>query len=952
MTDDNALDTEQTHLRAQLAHQRAEIDRLKASGPASSSTGEPDGTLSSSLQDAARSEPEDALESPLGSSYPSGTVQEDARTRLEKEKWRRVAQAAEKAAKQAMDETASANEEIEELKSRHTRLEAALRSEVVQTQNENSNLKALVQKMEKDIETCQSLQPTMTVDDFEELQKEVLSLRETLTSKEVSLATATENAEAGAARGVREREALEQELASAKQEASMMEDLLRSEAAAMEANMMDAFQKDSQRELDRMRQKFEVETRDAICLANAEASQTFATEHEQSTREIQREAQAAKTAAAEVASMTTTHSSVVLLHERKCDALEATLQTVNFKLISETEVAQAERDQSVAARAQLATTAAELAESHATRAAAEEELASKREHYQTEIATLTDTSSANQTRTAQRLSALQEEVDRLQLTQVSLRDAETKITTLGLKCAQGVAAQAQVASLRASNDAAQVEMAGMRFALEEAEAKAADALTKTETAKIQASQAVEEAAAARFDAEQARSDAVMAQESGATEAASAQQQCADARKAMKLAEQERDAADDALKAARIQFEAEVQAAHSAHEQIIQKAVLNIVKDEEAKAEAVAAVFNDKLARTEAEYEAKLQAAAKREDAATTQLILLQTKMDRVQLHVRSQDGREHSSGTVISSSQILDVRAKPDIQTNTLSTNVRAKPSIHRHPRSPERSSPVKDQVISTAVQVHATGVVKSSSGVASDLAASCQRHSKSPHPSTPAPRKSHGRANGPMGVLGGVCDSPVNVTAPNGQMNSISSDNSPGNGAGKDKSLDTEQDRRKGDIHHASTNRPLEATTNDGIRAYDDKALHRLDSAVGQWVRASAITPPSNSLASSGFKDGFGDISNKTEELWEFGANDVSDELPPRPRGRRRPDGNRSARQLPKLPSELTCRPSISEMSCMSAAELAAVKDFTIIRDGYGSIWYVWQALTLFAAHRGFIDI
>jgi hypothetical protein len=43
--------------------------------------------------------------------------------------------------------------------------------------------------------------------------------------------------------------------------------------------------------------------------------------------------------------------------------------------------------------------------------------------------------------------------------------------------------------------------------------------------------------------------------------------------------------------------------------------------------------------------------------------------------------------------------------------------------------------------------------------------------------------------------------------------------------------------------------------------------------------------------------------------------------------------RKLPELPPELSCRPSLSDMRQMSATELAAVKDFTIVRRGYGAI-------------------
>ena len=92
-------------------------------------------------------------------------------------------------------------------------------------------------------------------------------------------------------------------------------------------------------------------------------------------------------------------------------------------------------------------------------------------------------------------------------------------------------------------------------------------------------------------------------------------------------------------------------------------------------------------------------------------------------------------------------------------------------------------------------------------------------------------------------------------------------------------------------------------------------DDQVGQWVRASAITPPpADSIASS----------SVAMEDWQNNA------------GGRPPKYGQSGRKkarLPRIPSELTCRPSLVSMRQMSAEDLAAVRDFTIIRRGFGSV-------------------
>ena len=76
------------------------------------------------------------------------------------------------------------------------------------------------------------------------------------------------------------------------------------------------------------------------------------------------------------------------------------------------------------------------------------------------------------------------------------------------------------------------------------------------------------------------------------------------------------------------------------------------------------------------------------------------------------------------------------------------------------------------------------------------------------------------------------------------------------------------------------------------------------------------------------------------FAIQGMSSELQAPPRETRGSDApkaqavaNDKGRRLPELPQELSCRPSLSDMRQMSAVELAAVKDFTIIRRGYGAI-------------------
>ena len=196
-----------------------------------------------------------------------------------------------------------------------------------------------------------------------------------------------------------------------------------------------------------------------------------------------------------------------------------------------------------------------------------------------------------------------------------------------------------------------------------------------------------------------------------------------------------------------------------------------------------------------------------------------------------------------------------------------------------------------------------------SDQAGITRLRTRSPHPSTPAPRKSHGRMAGPA------------------QGQRFHDYGSPAKAAAVSRSgKDNDEDLATRTVTH---------TGNHGPQLYSEQNLERLDSAVGQWVRASAITPPLNSTASSaGGNGGHYDISNRTDELWDFDSNSFSDEAPVRREARTLAARSNANHLLPKLPPELSCHPTIAEMTHMSAAELAGVKDFTIIRQNYGSIW------------------
>ena len=910
-------DAEQTHLRAQVAQQRAEIERLKASRPPKS--------------------PEVVLSQPRVDAEQAGArAMEGARTRLESEKWRRVAQAAEKAAKQAMDETAAAKQEIEDLCSKHTRLEASLRGEAAKMKTENDKLTALVQALQSGSETAQDqrAQSEFMSSQKAELEREVLLLTEQLESKDAALATAAADLTSSTAQIERDRKAFEQALASAKEEASMMEDLLRREAAGMEAEMMDAFQKDGQREVDRMRQKFAAETQEAVALAEAAASEAFAAQQAQATHDIQRASQDAEAAAQQVADITTAHARAMMLQEQERAALQQRLQSTSLEYKLEVEVAQAAHAECVAVEAQAATMASRYAGLQTDREAAEEALVAARTQFQTELAAAAKSNSASQSRTADRLGALQQEVDRLQHTQLALRDAEAKLATLGLKCTEGAAAQAQVRSLRASNDAAQVQMARLRSIMEEAEDKAAGALRDTEAAKAEAKQAAEQAAAARTAVEQARLEASEAQETEARAVAVAQQRSADAHTAMKVADEQRKAADRALESGRLRFEAELRAAHRAHEQAIEEAVLSIVRDEAAQKAAVAAAFNEKLSQTEAEYGSMLQVTAEREKIITTQLSLLQEEMSRMRLHTQSQESQQvkhgQSTATTCPPSGV-QVHNMPDIQTNMLGATVRAKPAMHRHPRSPERSLLTEEHscisVPSTALsQNSGAGTAGVMTGRKSKEGISTKRDTRSPHPSTPAPRKS--RVVGPTRWPVEIAPVPGHAAADSTLVISAHSRSSNAS------SLDIGHGRHGGDAR-AALNRPVAAASNSRAPAYNEQALEKLNSAVGQWVRASAVSPPPNSMASSsGRKDSCGDVWQDAEELWDFENDSDSGEIPLRPPERERASRSRNNHLLPKLPPELSCHPSVAEMSRMSAAQLAAIKDFTIIRRSYGSIW------------------
>ena len=907
---------EHTHLRAQVAQQRAEIERLKASRSPKS--------------------PEAAI-SPRADGEPAGgRATQGARTRLESEKWRRVAQAAEKAAKQAMDETAAARQEIEDLCSKHTHVEASLRGEAAKTKTEHDRLNALVQSLQSALQAAEGAgAPSEFVSSQKgELQREVLLLTEQLGSKEAALATAAADLKTSTAQIDRDRKAFEDALASAKEEASMMEDLLRREAAGMEAEMMDAFQKDGQREVDRMRQKFAAETKEAVASAEAQALEAFAAQHAQDTHDIQRASQAAEAAAQQVAEMSRAHASSMMLQEQECAALQQRLQSTRLEQESEVEVAQAAQAECVAAEAQAATMAGQVAGLQTAREVAEEALVAARAQFQTELAELAESNSASQTRTADRLGALQQEVDRLQHTQLSLRDAEAKLAALGLKCTEGAAAQAQVRSLRASNDAAQVQMARLRSIMEEAEAKAAEALRDTEAAKAEAIQATELADAARADAEQARLDAAEAHETEARAVAAAQQRSADAHTAMEVAEEQRKSGDRALESGRLRFEAELRAAHKAHEQAIEEAVLTIVRDEEAKAAAVAAAFNEKLSKTEAEYESMVKVAAEREKTATTQLALLQEEKSRMRLHIQSQELQQVTTGQSTATSAPpsgVPVHSKPEVQTNMLSATVRSKPAMHRHPRSPERSSSAEERnrnsVPSTAPsQTSGAATAAVATGRGAKEAVGTKRDTRSPHPSTPAPRKT--RVVRP--TRGPVDSAPVSGHSVS-DSTVIASAHSRSSTTGN---LDIGHGRHDGDAR-AALNRPVAATAaNYAAPTYNEQAREKLDFAVGQWVRASAITPPPNSMASSsGRKDSYGDVWQETEELWDFDVDSDSGEIPLRPAERERANRSRTNHLLPKLPPELSCHPSVAEMSAMSPAQLAAVKDFTLTRQSYGSI-------------------
>jgi hypothetical protein len=838
-----------------------------------------------------------------------------------------------------MEETDAAKQEVEDLCSSHAVLEATLRKEAADAQAENDRLRAVIQQLQSDNPAPEDADSVRLA----ELQNHVSLLSEKLKSKEAALVTATEHLEAAAGQAEHERQSFEEALASAKQEANMMEDLLRSEAAAMEANMMDAFQKDGQRELDRMRQKFEAETKAAVGLAESEAVQAFAEKQAQATRDVQRETQVANAAAKQVAEMTSTHESAMLLQEQECAALQDKLHATNAELTTEIELLQAKHDEHVAAQAQAASLADQVADLQAARDSAKETLATERTEFETELAAVAELNTASQRRTAERLNALQEEVDRLQEAQVSLRDAEAELAALGLKCAEGVVAQAQVDSLRASNDAAQVEMARLRARMAEAEATTAEALRTSEAAEMRALQGTEQAEAAQAVADQARLEATVAQETEAMEVAAA-------RKAMELAEAQQKAADAALKMGKLHFEAELRAAHRAHEEIIEQAVLTIVRDEKVKADAVAAVFSEKLTKVETEYEGMLRSAAERERAASAQLALLQEEVKRT--HIRTEELRQ------VDAVGSTGVSAKPD-QTKFPSGLVRAKPARHHHPRSPERSPSVEEDTRSSVPSTVSSHTGRPSFGAAvlaegytgkvsqvqihetatatSDQAASTRRHSRSPHPSTPAPRKSHGGNRHRTSMTGPTrihradgYGSPADAATESG--NSASIDGSPQ--SRKAKYLGMESGRDGGEVRAAST-QPVTSTTNHGAQIYSDQALQRLDSAVGQWVRASAITPPPDSMASlSGRNDGYDDISNGTEEFCDFDANNISGDIPIWHKEAARANRREVSHLLPKLPPQLTCRPSVAEMGHMSAAELAAVKDFTIIRPSYGSIW------------------
>ena len=124
-------------------HQRTELDRLKAAGssgsvPSARSASAVAGTgavlsVPPPAVQQARVDLRHTLESPPGSPKPRMPVPgppslgpppvEDARARLEKEKWRRVAQAAEKAAAQSMEEAEGAKQQVEDLRSTHAQLE-------------------------------------------------------------------------------------------------------------------------------------------------------------------------------------------------------------------------------------------------------------------------------------------------------------------------------------------------------------------------------------------------------------------------------------------------------------------------------------------------------------------------------------------------------------------------------------------------------------------------------------------------------------------------------------------------------------------------------------------------------------------------------------------------------------------------------------------------------------
>lgn len=958
--------TEQIHLQAQVAQQRAEIERLK---PAAS-VALPSPTTGARPAD--DQGPAGAKTTPESSPKPRLDT-EDARTRLEREKWRRVAQAAEKAATQALEEAAVAKQEIEELRIRHRRVETELRSEVAETQAERD------QSSPND-----------------ESQRNLELLTAELESSEASLAETRRNMAAAVAQATKERTELTDALATAKQEASLMEDLMRSEAAAMEANMMDAFQKDSQRELERMRQKYEAQTKEALAAAQSDASQAFAAEQAKARRDMQDEAHAAGVAAARVAEMTSEHAKVMLAQTEESTVQQEKLRAVNSELSAELEVLRAKHSEGVAAQAQVAVMAVQIIELEAARDTAEQMLETERARFETDAATAAEATATAQARTAERLGSLQEEVGRLQQTQMSLRDAEAELSALSLKCAEGVAAQAQVASLRASHDAAQVEMARLRTTTEEAEAKTTKAMTRTEDAEAKAAQAGEETADAQAMAERANFAAVAAQETEAKEVAAAQKDAADARTAMERAQEERNAAVRALETSRVRFEEEMQAAHTAHGQIIEQTVLSIVRDAEAKVESTAIAFNDRIAKAEAERKAVVEAAAKSEDAATKRLALLQEEVSRLQLHVQQPqqqpppqlgdgqvaaalDTRQALSNIEEENTAEADANTRLGVHgvTSSLSGAVRAKPTMQRHPRSPERASPVLADVLSSTATSSApatfhrellppgeaaakaeqsnSSVAASQFGIASSASVSsvgvrAPRQTSSPHPSTPAPRKSHSRMGGPMRMHGAGRDSPVNVAMPTRRASAPSPVHDHAADEVVQHVLSAKGGQSKG-ILAAATNRSptgdAGANIGNGARIYDERALGRLDPAVDQWVRASAITPPPASVASSSMRkdEDRAESHDEPEEIWGFDM-DVSGELPPRPDARRRQGASggdlraggrrpksQQQQQLPKLPAELTCRPSVAEMREMSAAELAAVKDFTLVRRGYGAI-------------------